>query len=51
MRLLQYGFEHMIKTTLEENLERVPQKYIYNKFMVSDEGVGFHPQLQNRIRI
>ena len=51
MGLLEWGFDNKIKTILEENEEKVPQKYIFNKFKVTDKGVGFHPQLQNRIRI
>jgi hypothetical protein len=49
--LLKYSFENYIQELLEENMERVPQIYILNKYQFDGEGVGFHHQFQNRVRI
>lgn len=49
--LLKYSFEHYIQEILKENIERVPQIYILNKYKFIGENVGFHTQYQNRVRV
>tara|TARA_B110000971_G_C19938634_1_gene467647 strand:- start:80 stop:982 length:903 start_codon:yes stop_codon:yes gene_type:complete len=49
--LLEYTWNHRIKTMLKECNEKVGLIYIFNKYQFHDDGVEFNPQLENRIRI